>query len=98
MTPVGTTPLDQHAMGKDPLVRAALVFDANGARVGPANGVIADGQVAFASVGSEAWSARLLPERAAASASAADRAEPCGRSLVAPVGRPLVIVIIVPLV
>lgn len=48
VTPVGTTPLDQHAMGKDPLVRAALVFDANGARVGPANGVIADAtRVAF---------------------------------------------------
>ena len=48
VTPVGTTPLDQHAMGKDPLVRAALVFDAKGARVGPANGVIADAtRVAF---------------------------------------------------
>jgi hypothetical protein len=48
VTPVGTTPLDQHALGKDALVRAALVFDDKGARVGPANGVIADAtRVAF---------------------------------------------------
>jgi hypothetical protein len=48
VTPVGTTPLDQHALGKDPLVRAALAFDANGARTGVANGVIADAtRVAF---------------------------------------------------
>jgi len=48
VTQLGTTPLDQHALGKDALVRAALVFDANGNRTGIANGVVKDAtRVAF---------------------------------------------------
>ena len=48
VTQLGTTPLDQHALGKDALVRAALVFDANGNRTGSANGVVRDAtRVAF---------------------------------------------------
>ena len=39
-TALGTTPLEQHALGKDSVVRAAVVFDAAGQRVGPANGAI----------------------------------------------------------
>ena len=50
VTQVGTTPLDQHALGRDPLVRALVVFDHAGRRQGAAGGRIAergpDGQVA----------------------------------------------------
>ncbi len=50
VTQVGTTPLDQHALGRDPLVRALVVFDPAGRRKGVANGRIAeraaDGKVA----------------------------------------------------
>jgi hypothetical protein len=42
VTPVGTTPLEQHALGKDALVRAAVVFDATGHRQGPAGGRIVE--------------------------------------------------------
>jgi hypothetical protein len=48
VTPLGTTPLDKHALGKDTLVRAAPVFDQKGNRTGAANGVIKDAKrVAF---------------------------------------------------
>ena len=50
VTQVGTTPLDQHALGRDPLVRALVVFDQAGRRKGVASGRItersADGKVA----------------------------------------------------
>jgi len=50
VTQLGTTPLDQHALGRDPLVRALVVFDQAGRRKGLANGQItdraADGKVA----------------------------------------------------
>jgi len=50
VTQLGTTPLDQHALGRDPLVRALVVFDQAGRRKGLANGRItdraADGKVA----------------------------------------------------
>lgn len=42
VTPVGSTPLEQHALGKDALVRAAVVFDSAGRRVGPASGRIVE--------------------------------------------------------
>jgi len=42
VTPLGTTPLEQHALGRDPLVRAVVVFDAGGRRTGPAAGQITD--------------------------------------------------------
>lgn len=42
VTQLGATPLDQHALGRDSLVRAAIVFDANGQRTGAANGRIVD--------------------------------------------------------
>jgi hypothetical protein len=42
VTPLGTTPLDKHALGKDTLILAALVFDQKGNRTGAANGVIKD--------------------------------------------------------
>jgi hypothetical protein len=42
VTQVGTTPLDQHALGRDPLVRAAVVFDQAGRRKGLASGRIAE--------------------------------------------------------
>ncbi len=49
VTPVGATPLEQHALARDPLVRSAVVFDRNGRRAGPASGRItergADGKV-----------------------------------------------------
>lgn len=38
VTPLGTTPLERHELGKDPLVRAAVVFDATGHRQGAADG------------------------------------------------------------
>jgi len=38
LTPLGATPLDQHALGRDPLVRAAVVFDGTGHRLGAAAG------------------------------------------------------------
>jgi hypothetical protein len=50
VTQLGTTPLDQHALGRDPLVRALVVFDQAGRRKGLASGRIseraADGTVA----------------------------------------------------
>lgn len=42
VTQVGTTPLEQHALGRDSLVRAAVVFDAGGRRKGAASGRIAE--------------------------------------------------------
>ncbi|HTT67979.1 MAG TPA: hypothetical protein VMF70_08125 [Gemmatimonadales bacterium] len=42
MTQLGTTPLEQHALGRDPLVRALVVFDQSGRRKGPAAGRITD--------------------------------------------------------
>jgi len=42
VTQLGTTPLDQHALGRDPLVRALVVFDAGGRRTGAAGGRITD--------------------------------------------------------
>src|SRR5688572_1446966 len=42
MTPLGATPLEQHALNNDSLVRAAIVFDANGKRVGAASGTIVE--------------------------------------------------------
>jgi len=42
VTPLGTTPLDQHALGRDPLVRALVVFDQGGRRKGPAAGRITE--------------------------------------------------------
>ena len=49
VTPLGTTPLEQHALGNDPLVRALVVFDQTGRPKGPAAGRItergADGSV-----------------------------------------------------
>ncbi len=44
VTPVGSTPLEQHALGKDALVRAAVVFDARGNRQGPSSGRIVERQ------------------------------------------------------
>jgi len=35
VTALGATPLEQHALGQDPLVRAAVVFDRNGRAPGP---------------------------------------------------------------
>ncbi len=49
VTPLGATPLEQHVLSKDPLIRAAVVFDGSGRRRGPAAGRIverlADGKV-----------------------------------------------------
>ncbi len=42
VTQLGATPLDQHALGRDLLVRSAIVFDANGRRTGVASGRIVD--------------------------------------------------------
>ncbi len=42
VTPVGTTPLEQHALGRDALVRAAVIFDAAGQRRGPIAGRIVE--------------------------------------------------------
>ena len=42
LTPLGATPLDQHALGRDALVRAAVIFDASGHRQGPASGRIVE--------------------------------------------------------
>jgi len=42
VTQLGTTPLDQHVLGHDPLVRALVVFDRAGQRQGPAGGRITD--------------------------------------------------------
>jgi hypothetical protein len=42
VTAVGATPLEQHALGRDQLVRAAVVFDARGRRRGPASGRIVE--------------------------------------------------------
>jgi len=50
VTAVGATPLEQHALGRDPLVRAAVVFDAGGHRQGPANGRFVE-RLASGSVG-----------------------------------------------
>ncbi len=41
VTPLGATPLEQHALGQDPLVKAAVIFDQSGRAPGPANGRIA---------------------------------------------------------
>ncbi len=40
VTPLGTTPLEQHALGQDALVKAAVIFDQSGRAPGPANGRI----------------------------------------------------------
>jgi len=49
VTQLGTTPLEQHVLGRDPLVRALVVFDAAGRRGGAAGGRIteraADGSI-----------------------------------------------------
>jgi hypothetical protein len=49
VTPLGATPLEQHALAREPLITAAVVFDQNGRRAGPASGRIteraADGRV-----------------------------------------------------
>jgi len=49
VTPLGATPLEQHALARDPLVTAAVIFDQGGRRAGPASGRItersADGRV-----------------------------------------------------
>jgi hypothetical protein len=42
VTQLGTTPLDQHALGRDPQVRALVVFDQAGRRKGLASGRIAE--------------------------------------------------------
>jgi hypothetical protein len=42
VTQLGTTPLDQHALGRDPLVRALVVFDGAGRRKGADNGRITE--------------------------------------------------------
>jgi hypothetical protein len=42
VTALGATPLEQHALARDPLVTAAVVFDQNGRRAGPASGRIAE--------------------------------------------------------
>jgi hypothetical protein len=50
VTPLGATPLEQHVLGRDTLVRAAVVFDATGHRTGPASGRIVE-RLANGSVG-----------------------------------------------
>jgi hypothetical protein len=42
VTPLGATPLEQHALGQDALVRAAVVFDQGGRASGPPNGRLVD--------------------------------------------------------
>lgn len=42
VTALGATPLERHALNNDPLVRAALVVDANGRLQGQANGRVVD--------------------------------------------------------
>lgn len=42
LTPLGSTPLEQHALGQDALVRAVVVFDQNGRAPGPASGRLVD--------------------------------------------------------
>jgi hypothetical protein len=42
VTQLGTTPLDQHVLGRDPLARALVVFDAAGRRKGAASGRMAE--------------------------------------------------------
>lgn len=43
ITALGSTPLDQHALGQDTLVKAVIaVFNADGRRQGPSNGRFAD--------------------------------------------------------
>jgi hypothetical protein len=61
VTQVGTTPLDQHALGRDPLVRALVVFDAAGRRKGLASGRVTDR-------GADGKVARVVFRRAARSA------------------------------
>jgi hypothetical protein len=50
VTPLGTTPLEQHVLGQDPLVRAVVIFDGSGRAPGPASGRLVerarDGSVA----------------------------------------------------
>jgi len=50
VTQLGTTPLDQHVLGRDPQVRALVVFDGAGRRKGVSSGQItertADGKIA----------------------------------------------------
>jgi hypothetical protein len=48
VTALGATPLEQHVLGQDPLVKAAVVFDANGRAPGQAGRMVerrADGTV-----------------------------------------------------
>jgi len=42
LTALGATPLEQHVLGQDPLVRAAVVFDRNGRAPGPTSGRLVD--------------------------------------------------------
>jgi hypothetical protein len=42
VTQLGATPLDQHALGRDSLVRAAIVFGADGRRTGAPSGRMVD--------------------------------------------------------
>jgi hypothetical protein len=42
LTPLGATPLEQHALGRDPMVRALVIFDATGHRRGAARGRIVE--------------------------------------------------------
>jgi hypothetical protein len=44
VTALGATPLEQHVLGQDPLVRAAVVFDANGRAAGQAGRMVERGQ------------------------------------------------------
>ena len=81
VTALGATPLEQHVLGQDPLVRAAMVFDRNGRAPGPAAGRIAE-RVADGSVG------RVVFRRSVKNASFADAlldpgARSGGRSLLA---------------
>ncbi|MEX2282768.1 MAG: hypothetical protein WEE89_09825 [Gemmatimonadota bacterium] len=42
VTAVGATPLEQHVLASDSLVRAAIIFDAAGKRTGPASGAMVE--------------------------------------------------------
>jgi hypothetical protein len=57
VTPLGTTPLAQHALGQDPMVRALVVFDRSGRRQGPVSG-------RFVERGAEGGVARVVFRRA----------------------------------
>lgn len=42
LTAVGATALEQHVLGRDTLIRSAVIFDANGKRTGAAQGAIVE--------------------------------------------------------